>query len=456
MRLDGLTVGEGDAYRPDADTTVDQPGAPIDLISLLRPATERAMQSVRSELKNAHLKALAQQPKGSRKPEMPKLADIASRLLIDVQLGHHLQRIRLAPDAELAATLSHFAPGYHGLVSPVGQSDYGTAIVWPATALARRTLPRAQLARLLDDRGRKIHALVELGRPGGLPLQRFEVVHLVRPQRHMPVVHLVRGNVVLPPRNISSRTLDGMVTRLVRHLKHHFTEDHVVRGTYYPTADRYDPPVAHVRDAGLACYALMSYAKRRSQVAGVNDAETRQVADISREAAVRLGKDLLNQKRPAHPAATGLVLLTLLDDVEPGSHKDLRDGLADQLLKMYDSEQGGFLTLGDNGRPTVAPPAANAVATAALAVLYKQTRDEKVAEVARQQMRQLWTESQRSPDVSTLPWFVLAHHRAGRLLAGDSAEATQRLTAHERGLGELVEKLVEQQVIERPCSGQPM
>ena len=454
LRLDGLSVGRADAYRADPEAVLGQTGPSLDLVPLLRRATATALQGVRESLKDAHLKAVTQQFTQDT-PAAPELADIAGQLLVDVQLAHSPRRVRIEADAPVSAATNRFAPGYHGLYSPQADASPGSAIVWPATALARHLMPRAQLMQLLNARGRDPQALAQLGRPGGPALARFRAFHVVRPRPHLPPTRLVRGNVLLPPHNISSRTLDGLIGRLANHLEGRFTDKDLVRGTYHPTSNRYDPPLADMRGAGLACYALMRHASQRRALSGADDETVQRMADTARAGAAKLGHMILDQEQSIAPAASALALLTFVDDIKPGEQRALRDKLADHLMSLHRAESGGFTTRGQNNQTQPANEATRALATAALAALYERTRDERVGAVARQEIRALWQQTNQDPNIAALPWFALAHHRAGALLAksSDADDAPQRLAQRETGLGDLIERLVWQQVVERPVLG---
>lgn len=460
LRLEGMTIGRGDAYRPDLGAVVGEPGAAVELVGLLRDATAEALREVRGNLHDAHRQAVTSQFANDA-PDPPALADVVDRLMVDIQLAHDVEPIEIDSDAELTAVLTAFAPGYHGLYSPSpddgagGEAAAERAIVWPATAIARRSTPRGQLMRLLDARGRDPQAILELGRVEGLALLRFDVVHVVRAQPHLPARPLVRGHELLPSRSISSRTLDGMIDRLAEHLQGRFTSRHLVRGTYHPTSHRYDPDVAETRDVGLACYALMRYAQRRAEVAGYDASFVREAAEAARGAAVRLGEALLEEPDAQRPTGLALAMLTLIADIEPGDHGELRDQLAAALLAMYepgeDDEAGAFYVTNEEGERERIGQGTAAVVTAGLASLYVQTRDERVGEVVREQIEALWTEAEQRPNVASLPWLVLAHHRAGRLLA-DEGDG-QQLAGRQRGFGVLAERLMEHQVTERPVFG---
>lgn len=457
LRLDGLTLGEGSAARPDTDTLLDGPGPALDLVALLQPAARQAMAAARDRLDRAHFRAVMGQVEGEDGTVAPTLAGIAEQLLVDVQIAHSLEPIQLRQSDDREAVFNHFAPGYHGLRSsvPDADADPDAALVWPATAIARRITPQGQVMQLLDAHGRDAEAIVQLGRSNGLPLQRFQVIHLVRPQLHLPVMHLVRGNVPLPPHSIDSRTLEELTSRMAQHLRGRFTSDFLVRGTYHPTGDRYDPPLAEARSAALASYALMRYARHRGRAVGIDDNGVRSLADAARLGAARITRMLMDQPEPANPATTALVLLTFVDDITPGEEADLRDSLTDRLLALYDVEDAevdGFVTRNEEGELESAPMPTRALAAAALAAVYEQTRDQRLVPVLRQVMQRLWDDHDRSPNAESLPWLALAHHRAGRLLAEDDA-ARRQLAQRQAALGSLIDRIIDQQVIAPPQLG---
>lgn len=457
LRLDGMTIGRGDAYHPDPVQAFGEPGPAVDLVPMLHVATREALLGVQRNLRDAHRQALAEQY-GDEAPEPTELADVADRLLVDVQLGHRTEPVEVDAEADLTAVLAGFAPGYHGLVSPGPGGDLGDAgeeaIVWPATAVATRSTPRGQLMRLLDARGRDPQALLELGRPDGVPLFRFQVVHVVRPQRHLPPRRLVRGQEILP-QHIDSRTLDGLVERLAEHLQRRFTSDHLVRGTYYPTSHRYEPDVAETRDVALASYALMSYARRRTEAIGTATPPAQRAADAARSATARLVETLFEQQHSQRPAGLALALLTLVDDLEPGEHREARDRLAQALVDMYepaDDEPGEFHFTNEEGQRGTVTDGTAALLTAALAAHYEQTRSEDSGVIAAEQLKALWSRNRQQPNVAALPWLALAHHRAAHLLA-DVTAAHAETGAREREFAEMLERLLEHQVAEPPEIG---
>lgn len=449
LRIGGIEVGAGEAYRPDIAAAVGGAGPAVDLVPLLASATRQALAQVMESLRDAQLRAAVAGMVESD-TQGPELADVADRLLVDLQLAHRLEPVQVRPDADAATVFGRFAPGFHGLRTPDATRP-GDGVVWPATALARNLSPRSQVTHLLDAAGVDPRKVELLGRPGGVALQRFEVIHLVRPLRTLPVTELVRGSVVLPPHNISGRTLDAMARRLAGHLERRFTLSGAVRGTYHPTSNRYQPELAGDQEAALACYALTRYALRLQRTSAA-DEQVHRIAVRVRDTTQLIGRLLLEQPDQAQAAAAALILLTLTDDQQPDDDA-MRDRLG-QLLMTRRNPAGGFRETGDAQAPAV-NEATHALAVAALASLYQQTRDPAVGQVVTQELDHLWARAQAEPNIAALPWFVLAHSRAARTLAGDDPATRSSLQQRERGLGDLVVRLCEQQVIEPPRLGPP-
>jgi hypothetical protein len=448
LRTAGYTVGTGEAFRTDIEQRVNVTGEPVDLVPLLRQATEQAFEAVRNSLADARLNAAVQGRIDSTRPQR-QLQDIAPELLVDLQLGYQLQSVRIPSDAQPAAVFNYFAPGFHGLRIP-GGSARSAATAWPGTTLALNVSPRSQLIQLLTDQGYAIVDLAKVGRANGPPLQRFEVIHYVRYAPGRPAVQLVRGNVLLPPFAVGDAQLREMAQRIAGFLHRRFTSSGALLGPYAPTSDRYDPPLADADETALACYALLRHSRYAAPL-GPYDSTIRQMQEEARRTVVQLGQELLTARSSPSASQAALVLLSLIDAEPSAWENELRDQLGRLLVSLSDG-QGRFRSAADAGAPAV-NDATQALITAALAALYEQTRSEEVAQVLREAMDTLWQGEASTPNIAALPWLITAHHRAAKLLVGDDLGRRQALIERERALGDLVEKLCQQQVVEPPLLG---
>lgn len=448
LRDDGFTISTGDAFRPDLDAVVDRSGEPIDMVSLLTAATTAALEGVGRKLKDAQIRA-GRDRRAVRHEEAPSAAEIGYRLLVDLQLAHGLETVRVARDAKSDAVFGTFAPGFHGL-RVLGVGSASGSVMWPATALASNILPKSQLVKLLAEQGHPHGDRAVLARSGGPRLQRFEVIHAVRPAVDLPTMKLVRGNVSLPPYSVSGRTLDNMSDRLAAHLNHRFTDAGAIRGTYHPTTNRFDPPLAGDRETAIACYAMLRHCRHMRQMRPY-DGSLLEMARQARDAVARLGQSRLDEGTNLSPATVAWILLALTDNGLEDNDDNLRDRLGRWLVSLHDGGGGFRVAPGEDAGP--AKQAANYLITAALAALFEQTRDPESGVVVAEALEGLWHKTAGSPNIDALPWMAIAHGRAAHLLAGDDPECRGRLADRERAIGDLVAKLCEQQVIEPPRLG---
>ena len=371
MRSAGYVLGTGEAYRDDLGAAVDRPGPSIDLTPLLQEATRLAFEAVDESMKDAALRAVLEGrlDPGAGKPTRKQLADF---VLIDVQFGHSLESIRLPADAVPDAVFGTFAPDYHGLrvIAPGAREPHG-AILWPASALAANISPASQLAGLLKPQGGAA-AIKELARPKGAALQRFEVIHYVRPRRGERVTRLVRGNVIIDPQAINAASLGPIAERLTRHLGRRYTA-HGVRGTYHPTSNQYRPLMADDEQTALADYAIARQYRLLSGQGGTVDPAVVGVAEAAHKSALDLARACVAPDADMPPAVTALTLLTLTDAVTPRGGAALRDQLSQRLLALRD-DRGGFRSSTDEDAEPVTQATA-ALITAALAAHYERTLD---------------------------------------------------------------------------------
>lgn len=466
LRQQGFTVAIGDAVRDDAAAAIDAVGPAVSVTELTRRATAAAIEELRRNLGDAHRRAAsdprlreAQREGAAAEARVPLPAELAPTLLVDVQLARHPVTVTLPRNPGPGAALGAFAPGYHG-VRIVGARGTG-ALVWPATAIAQNLSPRSQLVQGLADEGHGLLDLPKLGVPGGPTLQRFEAIHVVRPGGGQPVMELVRGGVTLPPIAMNMRTLRELADRLAIHLERRITDDGLVRGTFHPTRSEYDPPVAGPEDTAWAFYSMSRYARHVREQRPRGDELGERIARHTG----RYVRRALDAEVAFEPAAAALLLLAIIDDGLPdpeGGH--LRDALGRQLLGPVEETSARQLRVALPPVPGVTPAeeepalatmnaATQALATAALAAWYEQTRDPRAGEAVSQSLEGLWNASNGRLPVGVLPWYMAATSRVGKLLAGDDRGAAARLAERRQRLAELVDMLAQQQIIERPVLG---
>jgi hypothetical protein len=444
LRWLGKTMGTGEAGPADLNDS-----RPIDLVEVVRQATERALADTAQTLKDRQ--TAARKPNEPERPAI-NLRDIGSRLLADLQLAHDLEQVHVPAGADELAIYDQFAPGFHGLRMTRTRADNQThtAWIWPASALASNIAPHRQLVQLLSGVGLSFDELGKVGRPGGPAIERFEVIHLVRPTQDLTVSQLVRGNTIVPAQQINEATLDAMAQRLTRHLVRRQREDGSMAGTYLPTSDQYDPIDAPSHDVALAAYALGRRAAVLLKV-DPNAAEAGELELAVRRTALYLNKLIAQENNQARIDAPtyALLLLTLIETPQMGDFKIQRDWLAKALLALR-SPRGDFKTgLGKDDKALNHPT--QALIVSALASMYEQSRADPLKDAVTTAQQLLWQEADTGQVLSMMPWLVTAESRMRRLGAGpqDDAAVGQRDAA----MRSLLDLLKERQVTETPMLG---
>lgn len=455
LRDDGRVLGRGQAIREDVAETIDQPGPAVELASLLAAATRQALD----ELRDKQMKRAVEL--GITDPELFKqaLMEMRERVQVDVQLGHKLESVVLPLDAEDDAVFAGFAPGFHGLrlAGPIAaHADYA----WPATELSRNTSPPRMIFRLLERQGYDAEDLPLVARGDGPRLQRFHVLHYVRPRADQPMRGLIRGNMIMQQQVVDGRTIAGLAERTARYLEQLITEDLrtgelVVRGTYQPSAQRYAPKWADDREIALLCYALTRHASIAIDQ-GVNPGAMRTRAKRTLRIATRLAPRALPEDQPPKHLTAAFILLTLCNTPEPLKPDQLvlRDRIGQALLDLKHPEGGGFRAApNDDKRLT---RASAAVVTAALTAWFDQTRSKTLAQPVWEVIDQLMRANEDDPRVIDLLWIGQALSKTGPYLAkvqDDPAAAAKALAKWHGMLGDYLELLSEQQVRGRPTFG---
>ena len=438
LRTDGYTLGEGQAMRPDLAAATDRPGPAVDLVPLLNNAARAAMLEVRESLADARLNAVLNDllDPGDARAMREQVGD---QLLVDLQIGYNLQTIRVSPDAPPQTVFGRFAFDAQGLrMLPPGtrpnDADAPGAIDWPASSLARNIQPGSQINGMLAELDLGLGARDRVGRPEGPVLQRFDVLHRVRPSLDQAVVQLVRGNVPVTSQSINNVELTRFGQRIFAHLDRRFVNG-AVRGTYHPTTGRYDPLLAEPREIAFAAYAIQRYRRFLGEDAS---GSTRSAAERGAVEVTALGHAMrADDWATFDPAVASLVVLALLETDEATRDNELIAALAERLA------------LGQPGEALPRPVLALSVA--AQAAYAKASGDARLGQRAHLEFASIWLATQEDPEVLSLYWLALAHEKLADVPLGDTIEDTRAGDAV--GLGDLVDKLIRQQVIEPPELG---
>lgn len=446
LRSEGIVVGEGEVYREDLPAAVDQPGPAVDLVQLLDKATKQAKAGVLESLADARLRAVLE---GRAVPESKQLrvTDVSGQIVVDLELGYGLESVSVPAGADADAVFARFAPCYHGL-GFINEQTGAWSWVWPGVASARNIAPGSQLALGLKGLGFERSAVAQLARPGGVGMARFTTIHMVRPSAGVDPLRLVRSGSDLPKYAVSDRELAGMSDRLVEHLYNRITTAHEVRGMYLPTSGRYDPPVAPDDQAALVCYAIVHHARYILQ-ARPDDNSPTLYARRAGQAASAITERALRGGDEADPRVVALMLLTELESPVAEADQPTRDRLGALLMQLVHggaepADVGAQLNDGEL-----------ALSVAALATLYERTREPAVGKSVQALLARLWDQPDQTPNLSALPWLVLAQERAGALLAqaDPSGEYRTKLSRRRDVIAGVIDRLCQRQVIERPSLG---
>lgn len=456
LRSAGITLGDGTAFRPDLaaalqSTQAVEQGVPLpasDLVGLLEQATTLAFDDVMARLEGRGLEARARAAVGGEGDDgggIPSREQIGVGLEVDLQIARGGERVVVRDGAPAGAVFGRFAPGFHGLLVPAAQQGAEPVAVWPGTGLALNLSPRRQVMRVLSGAGKDALDPAPLGRPGGVPLYRFETLHVVRPRAGMVPAVLVRGGQLLPGRFVGQQMLAGMSERVARNLLSRFISGQRVRGTYHPASDRFDPELADEQEAVLASLALMRYA-RASRRQGANNPLLSQFEDAAAGVVNRVARRLLVPDDLDEPVIAGLALLAMLDAPAAAFEPALRDRLV-TLLPAPGQAQGGA-----DGAPAM-PPASEALVAAALAGRYAQSRDVTLGRRVAASLTALWERTDGGFDVFALPWALEAHLVAHGPLIADGLLDPAVAQARAKGLAVLLDLVERRQVIDRPTLG---
>ncbi len=498
LRWSGLLLAAGQSENPTPTNTSsespDHPPTPsVDLVPLARAATDAAFGQLIHRLRDAQLDAATTTPPSASTQPAPAdsapppdptdhaalIRSASHSIQVDIQIARTPDPITLPPKAAPTDLYHQFAPGYHGLRMRA-QTDSTNkpnlppattpaAWLWPADALAANLPPDRQITRLLAQLDLPTDTLPNVAHRDGIPLDRFQVIHLTRPTPDAAPIELSRGRHPLPPTSLSTPALDQAAARLTTFLLRRQNPQGQFAGTYHPSADWYNPPTASIEDSALAVYALAQRAAYLAQAHAHDDHARTDLKTL--EDAIGRGLDHLahvlettpasQPTGPAPPpydaptpasalaAAKALTLLTLADAPDHVAHKPLRDRLAHELLALRHADASFRTTANDSAAPLSNPT--QALITAALAALLEQTRDPQLAADVIESQDALW-ESSRGRVPGT-PWGAITEFRLRRSGLPDRPAAIDRWQRHRAAITEHTAALRTRQITAPPEHG---
>ena len=449
LRWAGRTMGSGASYTPDENN--DRPN---DLLASVRTAVDLAFQQVDQTLRAHHVRALARGGDATPPPKMRR--DIASYLNLDLQVGYRLERLALHRTAGTVELLRAFAPGFQGLYLRTTRLAATTdrAWIWPGSTLAINLRPEGQLRRIMKDVGYGHEELKHVGHLDELTFARFDVIQYVRPGSDLPATRLVRGNELLPLRALTERDVESAARRMAEHILRRQREDGSFMGTYLPTSHRFIPPTAPASESALAAYAMvrrLAHLGRKGAAAMYepDPKHLQSLEDCIGRSIDYLVPELVNPQRPFDPAASALMIMTLLLDPEGVAHKQQRNALATRIQAMA-AEDGSFRG-SDLPSARAVKPSTQALILAALSRLYEQHRNERLRALLLHGHRWLWQTTDANRLVLTLPWSLMTE----RTLHRSAGKARDDLLAHLDQFRALKQAILAVQVVEPPALGPP-
>ncbi|QQE10198.1 hypothetical protein JD969_11845 [Planctomycetota bacterium] len=453
LRDSGEMVGQGTALRSNIDNLVNKPGQAYDMIPLLALAARDAFTEGKRKLINERIDAVA---KGwiEANDRARSFEDVAPSLQIDIQIAHELQDINLTGQSMPNAIYQNFSPGYHGLriIKPATTTEEAIdSYIWPDEVLSHNLSPHSQITRLLTNIGSPLTDIQTIGQPNGLPFQRFDVIQFVKPQPNLAPVHLVRGNVLLPPHGIGDQDVRNLADNLIEHFQTITTSKDEVRGEYYPSQNLYKPAIASDDQALLASYAILRY-HRYLLSQQDNDPITDQLADQASNVVEIIADQFVKPDSEATSVELSLALMGVLQSPRASLMGPTRDGLLRKLNEMA-NEDGSYRTSADPESPNVRQQSLALIA-AAIASTYEQQRTEELRTQTLLVLDNLWDQTQKSLNITTLYWLALAHSRVDDIINPDQDPKLRvALVDREQALGNAIEKLLDLQINVPPRLG---
>lgn len=465
LRYGGKRMGTGHASF-EAATPVH--GKALDLTEMTRTALRGAMLQFQDMAQQSAKRANENAPAAADNPQPAEPISL-QLLLMDIQIAGRLQPIAI-PAGSPAATLYHrFAPGYHGLRMSTRATD-GTPLaswLWPADSIAAGQPPHNQILQLMTTLGIKINQENIVARTGGPTLERFEVIHMVRPAHDQPITRLTRGNLMLPPTSIDGHTLDALASRLAAFLQSRQPQqnDGHFRGTYLPSPDRYLNEIASADDSALACFALTRWANTYAQPDKATHVTKAQIA--SANAVVRrwfaFSSDYLTSTNvyakaadKDRPSATTLALslLCLTQNSVLAPMKTQRDQIAQQLMNLRNGD-GSFRTTLAKDAPAVDVPV-SALIVDSLASYYLVTQSTIVGNALPATMAWVWDRTDPLRSIAALPWLLEADASLETLTTRDGQNDLNPRGARAARLARLlptIEIMTSRQIVAPPAAG---
>jgi len=412
VRLSGYTLGRGTAvYEAPTKAAADRA---VDVGTLARDATAAALDRAGHALVQlAHRNPDAAFP--------AKLSEVSSVLDVDVQIAH---APRPVPMQQLDQLPRRVVIGVHGLaMRQRGKWSW----VFPGDALAANLALEQQIQKLLAGVGLDAGAMMRINRQDGPELLAFETIHMIRPAADRGIRHLHRGQQVLPPTPHNFKRIDQLARTWADHLLGRQDADGHFAGAYQPTADRFDPQVAGIRESALACYALARYAG----VAHVSSENAERYVRAARRG-IDAALDTLDEPNAASPgvADAAMLLAAMIETPDTADLKARRDALADRLIKAFQRGRMKPTRADDpnqnNQRPAATPT--DALAAFALSRYYDRTRSDQALAVAQNALAQIWNTVGKSQPVNVMPWAALAEFSLLRLDKATRGLVTVRRT----------------------------
>ncbi|MEM9251499.1 MAG: hypothetical protein AAGB29_04030 [Planctomycetota bacterium] len=394
LRRNGRVVGIGEAYRRDIDEAGE--AEPVDMVGLLRTATEDALSAARRRGAGGA---------GS--------GETVGVITASVELGYG--RRRLAVDRGGAAGLASagWSAGSEGLrVAPVAGRGVG-GVSWPAWGLATNMDADRQLARAMSGAGYEPGVALGMMAVPGRVVERFSTVHAARPEGAAWPVRYERG---LPTDEALSAATSADVERAGRRLAEHLlmrvTDDGVVLGDYEPAQDRWDP----VRSSGVSLAAVLLAMTEAREAGWVRPGEWGPVEAAMRSAVAAWSGDAGGESAEAGLAEGGLLLGALADPVWSAGWADraraaLAEAVAARLWGAGNEEPTGWGV----GESMALWGLARAVARSGEALTLSDAEAERVEAGGEAMLRR--------GDVAGLWWLGRAGEAAGSGWVDPSAEA---------------------------------
>lgn len=391
LRWSGRTIGVGEAHR----AVGDNPEASVELLPLLRMATDAALRRSDQSLQDAALRARLASPEPAEdQPALPPLQRYAHLFTLDLQLAHRGERVLLPPRARVDDLLQRFEPGLHGL-RLWRDATRSAAWVWPASALAANQAPASAATSALTELGLDVMPTPDGGSPllePTLRADRFEVFHLAQLQPQQAPSVLTRGVPTRPVTPLPRAELEELARTLAVHLVERQRPDGSFAGTFEPSSDRWNPENAPLPEAALAALALGRFAV-------IMPENSRAVVNAHLRAASLLRDQLLRPGSDADASAAALLLLASSHGPLPTLTPSDRDALVAQLLKRRDDQ--GALPQAQLTGPTVA------IILAALADQAQRTRDPQLLSSVTLAQDFLWTHTTPQRLTALLPWIAM-------------------------------------------------